>query len=565
MAQTRYYEYKADDSTDSLNRRDIGFFQPGVYKGFDVKFADTTGTDLVLYHEETGYTDVNVAQTESSPKGMLKTRQGTIVVEDAEITIGASEGMTGNAVANPRIDVVYLEHARVETTGGVSAGYGVKAGTAAATPSIPALDTPELQIPIAYVYWPASTSDLSAAGVKIVRTGVAVVTDYQQPRLQEMTYDATAKTLNSQYRSNWYYIANIDADYKEIDGITLHGFNPTPEVIQVFTKQRLWIDSTGDFNVRSRVSGRTLIEAGELLTFIRSTEVDIPASGFYVLVRGDEVRRDSKQKITGQLITNRGTATVNAANGEITLNGDGNLYQLDVDFATITNSELTALTSFASFWDGTNTQTEDGAMVVLRIVNTGASATLTLVDGATPSGSTFSAFETGSADSLVTDDTYLLLIENNGVWHVLLNQSAGATNWTDAGTSITVVTDTGSATIAGSDVVYNKFRLHNGTMDWHLVLDGFDITGTPGAIQFPIPTIVSDLGLEIASKGLVQIAGVFNRSSTRAAVTADLGKLIAGTDGGGYITVRRLDASNFSTGTAEELCLSVTCELMKTP
>lgn len=564
MAQTRYYEYKADDSTDLFNRRDLGISGPGVYKGFDVKFATTSGTNLVLYHELTGYKDVSSGAVESSFKGLVRTRQGTLIIEDGEITVGAAQGMTGNAAGNPRIDVVYLSHARLETVGGLSAGYGVKTGTAAATPTIPALDDTDLQIPIAYIYWPASTSDLSTSGVRIVRAAIAQVIDYQQPRLQEMTYNATAKTLNSQYRSNWYYINNIDANYKEIDGITLHGFNDAPEIIHVFTKQRLWVDSTGSFNPRSRVTGRTLVEAGELLTFIRATQTDIPSSGFYTLVRGDEMRRDTQQKITGQLIHNKGTCSINTANGEITLNGDGNVYQLDVDFATVTNGEINAITSFASLWDGTTTRTKDGALVVLRIKNTGsAQGTLKLIDGATPSSSSFAPLETGTGDSFVADDAYLVLVENNTAWHVLVNSGTESDEWIDAGTAPVLSPDTGAVTIDPADVIYNKFRISHGTLNWQFHAEDITVSGSPAAILFEIPQEIQDLGLEIGAKGLVQLGGLYDSAGTPFSLYVTLGKSIAGTDLGEAIVLRKTAGGTFADGTNNKnISFSISCELV---
>ncbi|MCB9047629.1 MAG: hypothetical protein H6550_15960 [Chitinophagales bacterium] len=555
MAQTLYHTYKANDSTDALNRKDLAMLPEGLYKGFDYDSDNSSGTTLTLFHETTGYVDVAVDQTASDPKGAIKTKQGMIVVEDEAIAIS----ITGNAAGNPRIDIIYLEHERVETVGGAAATYGQIAGTAAATPTIPSLTYPNKQVIIGYIYWPASTTDISDASVRYVRNVLSLLHEYMKGTLSSMTYTAGTKELITNVRSNWYYVANIDSNYKEVELITTP--NDGFEVIHIFTMQKLRIDTTGAFLVNAPTVGDILIEPGEVVSFIKlAGTIASGVSDYYVLLGGGSVRRANAEKLTGQLIPTKGTATIDLDNGHITLNGDGNFYVVSFDFTALTDGEIKAITTFQNRWDGLATRTKEGAQVILKLVNTGtAGTTITIVDGATPDTSAFATLDTSAINPNVTDGAYFSIIEEASAW-TLFRMYAGG--WVD-GNDYTANTDTGAFTIGTGDIKYNRYLLEGSNkFTWVCNLEGVNVTGTPGAVVIELPTAIQDLGLGFPAPGLVQVCGMYDSPSAAAAVYATLGKAAAGATDQSLMTLRKLDGTSFGNGTDQYLSFTIVTELV---
>jgi len=161
MAQTIFWTFKQDDSTDSLNRSTLGMLPAGLYRGFDYDNF-SSGTTLLLNHTTSGYTEVDAALNISGSKGAIRTKQGAMVIEDAGVTVP----LTGNSAGNPRIDYIVCEHEYTAIVGGTAAIYAQVQGTAAASPAPPTLPNPEKQVVIGIIYWPASTTTIQNAVYK---------------------------------------------------------------------------------------------------------------------------------------------------------------------------------------------------------------------------------------------------------------------------------------------------------------------------------------------------------------------------------------------------------------
>lgn len=260
MAQVRYWQYKDDDKTDTLNRYDMGAVPSGVWAGFDFD-GTSSGTNLVLSHTASGYKEVTQALAESSAIGVIKTRQGVMVTEDSIITIPVT---TNSGGGNPRVDIIALQHEYTAVTGGTVATYVHIAGTAAASPLPPALTLPLKQTIIGYIYWATGGNDVAAV-------------KYSKSTLQ---------------------LAKRDI------------------------------------------------------------------------------------KLLSNLSFNAGIAAYSASTGCITLDGKGNYYELDVDFAIMSGgANITGISSYAVaeaydhfYWDGINNRTKAGNIVFIRFKNTSASS-----------------------------------------------------------------------------------------------------------------------------------------------------------------------------------------------
>lgn len=160
MPQRRYWNFKEDDATSLFVRWLNGFLTPGCYHGFD--FNPTANMNLNLNHLNTGWVDVDDEENESPPLGILRMRQGTVIVEEDDLTLN---GIGVGDSTHPRIDVVVCTHTYAETVGGNQALYSVIPGTPAAVPVPPALNSPLTQIKIGELLIPANTTALNGAGV----------------------------------------------------------------------------------------------------------------------------------------------------------------------------------------------------------------------------------------------------------------------------------------------------------------------------------------------------------------------------------------------------------------
>ena len=162
--QRRTFEFKADDSTKSLNEWLLSIITPGVYRGFDA-FIASNDLNLVLQHTSTAF------NYDSSQNGIIRTKEGVIVWEDADVSIGPVETSTLK-----RIDCVTLNHTYIETEGGQSALYSIIKGVEhASTPVAPAVPTGHVKI--GELHLPTGFTQLDNVGVVWVREKIPLLGD----------------------------------------------------------------------------------------------------------------------------------------------------------------------------------------------------------------------------------------------------------------------------------------------------------------------------------------------------------------------------------------------------
>jgi len=158
MSQFRTFEYRADDSTFELNQRLLGIIEPGVYRGFD--WDQQAGLNFIMSHATTGIQYYDSNELLNDPTGILVSKQGVTIKENASISLSID---VGNVF--PRWDAIVMEHYYSEVTGGVPAIYLVIKGTPGSSPVKPSLTNASRQILIGYLYVPASMSSLAEGGV----------------------------------------------------------------------------------------------------------------------------------------------------------------------------------------------------------------------------------------------------------------------------------------------------------------------------------------------------------------------------------------------------------------
>lgn len=170
MSQRRFWNFKADDLTIDLDHWFHGITLPGVYQGFD--FGTQDSMTLHLIHSVTGSKYVNKEPpSESNFIGVIRTRQGVIIQEDANIDIPVPAADP----SLPRIDLVFLSHTYVDAEGGEEAFYGIVEGTPNASPVAPTVADPLIDIPIATLYVPAGIADLTDSDVVYTKAEVPTI------------------------------------------------------------------------------------------------------------------------------------------------------------------------------------------------------------------------------------------------------------------------------------------------------------------------------------------------------------------------------------------------------
>lgn len=164
MTQFRTFEFEADDSTFELNQRVLDIMKPGLYHGFDAVLG--AGLNLILSHATSGVSVVNENELLTNKRGMLITKQGVVIREDADKTIPIEVGDP----IHPRIDLIIAEHLYTQVTGGQPAVYMVIKGTPSATPVAPALTNTNRQTIIGELYVPANMSGLDDPNVEFEKS-----------------------------------------------------------------------------------------------------------------------------------------------------------------------------------------------------------------------------------------------------------------------------------------------------------------------------------------------------------------------------------------------------------
>ena len=150
MAETRFHNYGRPVDSFDENRRVLGIIEPGIYRGFDV-FTPGAGLALTIEHGAKGIVQTNSNNTtQTNSKGVLVTRHGGIIQEDAPIAFTIN---TNASSSFPRYDVVLYEHQWLGSVGGSSGMYSILQGL---TPQNPT--NPKIQIALGYIFVPAGAT-----------------------------------------------------------------------------------------------------------------------------------------------------------------------------------------------------------------------------------------------------------------------------------------------------------------------------------------------------------------------------------------------------------------------
>jgi len=386
MAQLRYTNYKDDKSSFNNNIKDIGIVPHGLYRGFDYD-ATSSGTTLVLSHTVNGYSITEIDGSVTSDLGVVRTRQGVMVVEDAAVSI---TGLTDNSLeSDPRIDLIVLEHTYVETIGGTAAGYTQIIGTPGSSPVAPALTDDTIQVILGELYWPAgaaSTDDVGVVYTKapapffvdsdifVTKAGVQEITG--RKRILHQIGDIATATLDlvsgSIYNikattdSNMYSIANVGPNYINVIGVDVP-FSGDTNYFKVYTLQKLRIvgGGSGAIVVPNSVMH---IEAGETFELWDVSGQFGYSSNTYLVTKGNAVLKNSPNKLFAAMIGNKGTGTYGT--NLVTIPTTGDYIEVATNFTTIdTDGGILYFSSTDSLWDGVNTVTKAGRQLVVKITD----------------------------------------------------------------------------------------------------------------------------------------------------------------------------------------------------
>lgn len=155
MAQKRYWNYKDDDYTLDVNQDLNSVIPTGRYRGFDNN--EGSGLSLVLNHNTTGYTKVDINSSATNNIGAWISRQGVVITEDDTITLAVN----ANNTDEERIDLVVGTHKYLQVVGGQQAVYSIVEGTAGA--GQPSLVNENIDVLLGILKIPAQSTDLDNA------------------------------------------------------------------------------------------------------------------------------------------------------------------------------------------------------------------------------------------------------------------------------------------------------------------------------------------------------------------------------------------------------------------
>lgn len=160
MSQVRFHNFQRPVDSFQENRRLLGLFQPGRYRGFD-GLASFSGLNGVIGHTSTGIVQTNDNNTTTvGPTGIWVAPNGMIIHETTSLAAITFSTNAGNAFE--RIDAVYGEQEWLASSGGQAATYGVVEGSTGG-PVYPVIANTKTQVILGYLHIPANASDLSAA------------------------------------------------------------------------------------------------------------------------------------------------------------------------------------------------------------------------------------------------------------------------------------------------------------------------------------------------------------------------------------------------------------------
>lgn len=124
MAQIRFHNYQRPLVSFDENLRGLGAIHPGRICGFDT-MAIVGGNTLSVAHTAAGLINTNLDGTAHAIRGVVQSRQGNFIHEDAAIQVNVDYNV-GNA--NDRIDILVMEHTFLNAVGGAPAVYSIIKG-----------------------------------------------------------------------------------------------------------------------------------------------------------------------------------------------------------------------------------------------------------------------------------------------------------------------------------------------------------------------------------------------------------------------------------------------------
>lgn len=437
MAQRRYFNWEDNDSTNWLNRADMGVFGYGVYRGYDAVLA--AGLTLVLDHSTSGYEEVDGSLNHLTNLGLLRTKQGTRIIEDAALPVAIAANPNGD----PRIDLIVCEHTYVQVTGGAVAIYKAIQGTPAANPVAPALTQWEKQTIIGSLYCPAGMASLTDAGVVWTKSPIpyyandptVMHTDQVQTSIAHksfnsfsgaavpnLVYNAGDNSLTATVASNFYYLP-----FQNVAEITIKNLRgafttmPLSQPVFIFTNQRLRLNVDTDqvddgviLWADDQAQEKTIAD-GEGIILVKQF------SQQWAVYSGGQADKNAINKYNfGQLFGKYGTAATINGSGNLSLGAKAGNY-LDVTIAT-PNQHIARIPTSAAF--GVTPILEAGSFLFLNIKGNNA----VLEHNATLSGSNKPLVSPTLADIPVSQNDVVLLIEDNTGWRIV-SVFEGFKNW----------------------------------------------------------------------------------------------------------------------------------------
>lgn len=437
MAQQRYFNYKEDDKTNLLNRQFIGIMPYGLYRGFDAVLA--AGLSLQLEHSTTGYDEVDIALNLRTGLGLVNSKQGTLVIEDAPLFLPIS----ANASSDPRIDLIVMEHEYLTVIGGQPAIYKVIQGIPAATPVAPALTDPNKQVILGELYCPAGMTSLTDAGVvytkattplfsndpTIMRTHLSQYSTGDKRFAYLRTGDAkeairVGTDLDFQNaKSNTYYtmITGGVPFYLQIDNfINLLSLGEGYE-FKMVTGQPILLTRTGNIAFSTAYGNELRLDAGDTIQVwdLNSLGGFLPAIPNYYVTKGGEATRYDTNKFRKLQSWVKAPLRYGLSGAiDVNLNKEGNLYQ--AEFNTGATIRSISDNNTDDLWIFLPPHYMGGTVIWFKVVTSPIGGSITVEHNASGLGSGYKPIISPTGANLVINDGDTIgFIEHEDRWEVI--------------------------------------------------------------------------------------------------------------------------------------------------
>lgn len=451
MAQTRYFNWKDDDKTDWLNRRLIGILPYGLYRGYDAVLA--SGLNLSLEHNITGFDEVTKLLVHRTNLGLVKTKQGTLVIEDDPVVVP----ITANPSVEPRIDLVVMEHEYIEVAGGQPAIYKVLVGTPAPVPVAPALSDPNKQVILGELYCPAGMSDLTDTGVVYTKAGIpffagdptVMRTNQNQHSTGDKKFDylllgdtmianisGNSVDFQNQKRNTFVALASpTSAFYVQISNFINLPSQGQGYVFKVLFTQKAALSQSGNISFPAAYGNTLYVEDGEVVEIwdLNNLAGVSPAVPQYYVTKGGEARKHDDNKFRKTVALNKGADI--SVSGTVHLNTvrEGNLFEVTFD----TGSTLDSIVNHnpADFFLFTPPVGFGGTPLWIKVLTNPIGGTVTVKHngGSLPLGYKPILTPTGTDLTVYHGDT-LFLIEHQDRYEIVSVIGSSLNLWTISNT-----------------------------------------------------------------------------------------------------------------------------------